>query len=458
MNQLEKKMVNTLKDLKENHHVIGIKAEFEAEGTRLEEALRLKEVVTKAGLELTIKIGGCEAIKDMLDARTIGVNTIVAPMIETDYAMSKFTKAAKFVFPNEEFLDMNFLINVETITGFENINKMVNSPCFKDISGCVLGRVDMTGSMGLTREDINCDKIYDIAHSLSEKMQASNKMMIIGGGVSAHSLPFFSKLPYLTKFETRKVIFDAKKALNDNNADKGILKAVGFELMWLKNKREFMRRALITGASRGIGKSIKQLFEEAGIEVLSPTRAEMDLKSNDSIKQYIDKFNGFDILVNCAGINDLASIEEMTLEKLQEMLQVNLVSQAMLIKYVTPYMKKQKYGRIVNFASIWCDFSKERRIMYSIAKAGVKGLTTATAVELSKYNIMCNAIAPGFINTEMTSQNNTPEQIAQLAEALPIKRMGEPNEIAEFVYFLVSEKNSFMTGQTIFVDGGFSCV
>ena len=91
MNLLEKKMVETLLDLKENHHVLGIKAEFEAEGTRLEEALRLKEVVTKAGLDLTIKIGGCEAIKDMYDARTIGVAAIVAPMIETPYAKEKLT-------------------------------------------------------------------------------------------------------------------------------------------------------------------------------------------------------------------------------------------------------------------------------------------------------------------------------------------------------------------------------
>lgn len=87
MNRLEKKMLDALIDLKENHHVVGVKAEFEAEGTRMEEALRLKEVVTKAGLELTIKIGGCEAIKDLFDARIIGVNTIVAPMIETPYAM-----------------------------------------------------------------------------------------------------------------------------------------------------------------------------------------------------------------------------------------------------------------------------------------------------------------------------------------------------------------------------------
>src|SRR5574344_1374876 len=102
MNNLEKKMVTTLQDLKENHHVVGIKAEFEAEGTRMEEALRLKEVVTKAGLDLTIKIGGCEAIKDMYDARTIGVSTVVAPMIESPYALKKYIKSTKLAFPEDE--------------------------------------------------------------------------------------------------------------------------------------------------------------------------------------------------------------------------------------------------------------------------------------------------------------------------------------------------------------------
>ncbi len=219
-----------------------------------------------------------------------------------------------------------------------------------------------------------------------------------------------------------------------------------------------MCKALITGASRGIGKSIKILFETRGVDVFAPTRQEMNLISNESIKKYVDKLPDIDILINCAGINDLASIDEMTEGKLQEMIQVNLISQTMLIKYVSEKMKHNHYGRIVNFASIWCDFSKERRIMYSIAKAGVKGLTTASAVELSKYNILVNAVAPGFVNTEMTSQNNTPEQINALADALPIKRLAEPIEIAEFVYFLASEKNSFITGQTIFVDGGFSCI
>lgn len=219
-----------------------------------------------------------------------------------------------------------------------------------------------------------------------------------------------------------------------------------------------MHKALITGASRGIGKAIKELFEDKGIFVYSPARSEMNLLSCESIKNYISSVDGIDILINCAGINELASIDEMSEKALNDMIQVNLVSQTLLIKYLTPYMKNKHYGRIVNFSSIWCDFSKERRVMYSIAKAGVKGLTTAAAVELSKYNILTNAVAPGFVNTEMTSKNNTPEQIEKLANELPIKRLAQPEEIAELVYFLASDKNSFITGQTIFIDGGFSCV
>ncbi len=240
MNKLEKQMVKTLIDLKQNHNVEGVKAEFEAEGTRLEEALRLKEVVTRAGLDLTIKIGGCEAIKDMYDARVIGVNTIVAPMIETAYAFKKYINAVKMVFPEEERKETKFLINLETITGLKNIDEMLKTPEKEYLDGLVLGRVDMTGSMGLSREDINSDKVFDIANELAIKAKAHNLEMVIGGGVSADSLSFFRKLPENTlhRYETRKIIFNAKKSLKAD-PEEGILKAVGFELMWLKNKRDF---------------------------------------------------------------------------------------------------------------------------------------------------------------------------------------------------------------------------
>ena len=241
MNLSEKKMVSVLTDLKENHHAVGIKAEFEAEGTRLEEAQRLKEIITKAGLDLTVKIGGCEALKDMYDARVIGVSAIVAPMIESPYAVKKYLQAVKMAFPEEERNAMKFLINIETKYGFQYVDDILNSDFAKELTGIVFGRTDMSHSLGMSKDDINHDKIYEYAEILAQKTLKHNKEFVIGGGVSAMSLPFFKRLPQksLTRFETRKVIFDAQQALNDKNADKGILKAVGFELMWIKNKQNF---------------------------------------------------------------------------------------------------------------------------------------------------------------------------------------------------------------------------
>jgi 4-hydroxy-2-oxoheptanedioate aldolase len=242
MNSIERKMIDQLKDLRENHHAIGVKAEFEAEGTRMEEALRLKEVITKAGLDLTIKIGGCEALKDMYDARSIGVTRIVAPMIETAYALKKYLGCSSLVFTEEERKEVDFLINVETITAVQNLDSMFKLPTISQLKGVVIGRVDMTGSMGLTREDINTDQIRAICSEVMTKSRGYRKDIecVIGGGVSKDTLPFFNALTpgLLNKYETRKVLFKAPEACG-KDADKGILKAVGFELMWLKNKRNF---------------------------------------------------------------------------------------------------------------------------------------------------------------------------------------------------------------------------
>ena len=240
MNALERRMVDTLKDLRENHHVVGIKAEFEAEGTRLEEMLRLKEVCMASGLGLTIKIGGCEALRDMYECRVIGVERLVAPMVESAYALTKFLAATKLAFPETERRDVAFAINIETIGACNVFHEMLALPEIDGLDGIVMGRVDLTGSMGLSREDINCRKVLDITRELLLKAKTKSLETAIGGGVSAHSLPFFRELPEgcLDRYETRKVIFGCPAALSDD-ADKGILKAVGFELLWLKNKRDY---------------------------------------------------------------------------------------------------------------------------------------------------------------------------------------------------------------------------
>ena len=233
-------MVEVLEDLRENHNVVGVKAEFEAEGTRLEEALRLKEVVSKAQLDLTIKIGGCEALKDMYEARVIGVSRIVAPMIESPYALQKYLMAAKLAFPEEEFNETSFLINIETICGYENLSKILSIPEIHELDGIVLGRVDMTRSMGYAREYEHSPRILEISKDIFTKSRQKNLECVLGGGVCAETIGFINSMPsgLVDRYETRKIIFKCPEALGEG-AEKGILKAVGFELMWLKNKRDF---------------------------------------------------------------------------------------------------------------------------------------------------------------------------------------------------------------------------
>jgi 4-hydroxy-2-oxoheptanedioate aldolase len=240
MNERERRMVEQLQDLRENHHVTGVKAEFEAEGTRLEEAMRLKEVVSAAGLGLTVKVGGCEALRDMYDARIIGVERMVGPMIESPWACHKFVAALQMAYPEAEREHVQFCVNIETVTGVQNFDAMLALPDMRDIDGIVLGRIDMCGSLGLTREDVNQQQLLDIALELFRKAKAHGLECAIGGGVGKEALDFMRQIPseLLDRYETRKVVFACPEGL-DEHAEAGILKAVGFELMWLKNKRDF---------------------------------------------------------------------------------------------------------------------------------------------------------------------------------------------------------------------------
>jgi hypothetical protein len=240
MNKTERRMVECLIDLKNNHHVIGVKAEFEAEGTRLEEAMLLKEVISSAKLGLTLKIGGCEAVRDMYEARVLGVDRIVAPMVETPYALKKFLSAIKLAFQEDEREQIKFVINVETIVTCENFDKMLALPEIDELNGVVIGRVDLSGSVGLNRSNINSDEIFELTNDVVTKAHARGLDTAVGGGVSADSLPFLRSLPEgsLNYYETRKVIFECPQALGAGS-EIGILKAVFFELLWLKNKRDF---------------------------------------------------------------------------------------------------------------------------------------------------------------------------------------------------------------------------
>jgi len=242
MTGLERQMVDILKDLRDNYNVTGVKMEFEAEGTRLEEAMRLKEVSMSAGLNLTTKIGGCEAIKDMFDAASLGTSYLVGPMVETPYSLKKYVQACKIAFTADQIEDMEFYVNVETITAIQNLDEMLAIPEAEFLDGIVLGRVDLTGSLNLNRDHVNGPEIFEHCKQASIKAKEKGKKVVVGGAVSVHSLPFFQQMPAgsIDKYETRKVVFSCPGALN--NSEDAFLKAVEFELNWLRNKKATYER------------------------------------------------------------------------------------------------------------------------------------------------------------------------------------------------------------------------
>lgn len=243
MNILEKEMVVILKELKEKFGVFEIKAEFEAEGSRIDELMRLKDVTSFVGLPIILKIGGVEAITDIYNGLSLGVKGIIAPMGETAYALSKFINVVKNMIPEDNAQDIEFAFNLETITGYNNFDEMLALPHFSRLSGVTIGRVDLTGSMGLGREAINTsDEIFNICLDVFTKAKKAGLSTGLGGGISKEALPVINRLSQskvLDKFETRKIVFPAESA---KYGEEAILKAVEFELAWLKSKRRFYSR------------------------------------------------------------------------------------------------------------------------------------------------------------------------------------------------------------------------
>lgn len=236
MNNFDRHLTELLIDLKENHNVIAVKTEFETEGTSFYEAEKLSNIVKYTNLKLTTKIGGAGALNDILNAKKFNSDTIVAPMIESSYALEKFIQTIKLVYTEEEIKNIQLFINLETITGLNNLKNIINSYDFNYIDGIVLGRNDLVSSMKLNKHQVNSINILNIANDIAKEMELKNKLFVIGGCVDENSIDFFNKInsAAFIGFETRKIVFK-----NTNNIKReSILKAIEFEINWLKNKEE----------------------------------------------------------------------------------------------------------------------------------------------------------------------------------------------------------------------------
>ncbi|MDE0870427.1 MAG: 3-oxoacyl-[acyl-carrier-protein] reductase [Flavobacteriales bacterium] len=237
--------------------------------------------------------------------------------------------------------------------------------------------------------------------------------------------------------------------------------------------------AIITGASRGIGKSIAQEFIRQGAKVAFTYRSseekaralEAELSANGGevkgfqsdaaqmveaeklVSDVIEAFGTVDIVVNNAGITDDTLLMRMSEDQWDRVIDVNLKSCFALTKAVLRTMLKARSGSIINVSSVVGVQGNAGQANYSASKAGILGFTKSVALELGSRNIRCNAIAPGFIETEMTAALDE-TTVQGWRDAIPLKRGGKPEDVANLCVFLASDMSSYITGQTICVDGG----
>ncbi|SEQ59535.1 3-oxoacyl-[acyl-carrier-protein] reductase [Virgibacillus subterraneus] len=239
------------------------------------------------------------------------------------------------------------------------------------------------------------------------------------------------------------------------------------------------KNALITGASRGIGRSIALELAKQGANVavnysgseekaqsvvdeikqlgVKSFKVQADVANEENakamVKEVVSQFGSLDILVNNAGITRDNLIMRMKEDEFDQVINTNLKGVFQCTKAVSRQMMKQKAGRIVNVASIVGVSGNPGQANYVAAKAGVIGLTKSTAKEFASRNILVNAVAPGFISTDMTNEL-TDEQKESMLAMVPLAKLGEPEDVAKVVRFLTSDDANYITGQTIHIDGG----
>ena len=232
------------------------------------------------------------------------------------------------------------------------------------------------------------------------------------------------------------------------------------------------RSAVVTGATRGIGRAIAERLLADGAAVIATGRSEggsgppgsryaaVSFDEPDSLDAFAATLARLepDILVNNAGINKLAPFAEIDPADFARIQQVNVTAVFRLCQAVVPAMRRRRWGRIVSVTSIWGKVSRTGRGSYSTSKFALDGLTAALAAEVAADGVLVNSVAPGFIDTELTRRVLGVQGMQEVAAQVPIRRLGQPSEIAAFVAWLVGPENTYVSGQNIAIDGGFTRV
>ena len=236
---------------------------------------------------------------------------------------------------------------------------------------------------------------------------------------------------------------------------------------------------IVTGGTGNIGNSIIKKLSSFGAQIYTTSTSKekifklnkkyknnnikfiyLDFENYESIIKFISflkKLKKIDSIINNAGINKIQSIDKVDFNDWKQIHNINLNGPFILTKEISKKMIKQKYGRIINISSIWGVVGKEKRVSYSSTKWGLIGFTKSTAIDLAPYNILVNAVSPGIVKSKLSTKILGIKGINKIKKQIPLRRLAECEEIALIVAFLASKDNTYITGQNIIIDGGYTC-